>query len=139
MFKWKRHSPSSCSSDIFGWIFVVALVELGSTSMILFPLSYFESNFEPESDSFSFISTMIVPSNIHECCARGFCGTHTTFQCPSLTSCYPSLHVAWTGFLEVGYPFFVLCSMSWGRCYNAHDETSHPPTNPLRIHYHLFL
>jgi hypothetical protein len=34
--EWKRHSPSSGSSDSFGWIFVVAMVALGSL-MNLFP------------------------------------------------------------------------------------------------------
>jgi hypothetical protein len=55
--EWKRHSPSSSSSDSSGWIFVVVMVALGSTLMIHFPLSYSESESELGSDSFSLSST----------------------------------------------------------------------------------
>jgi hypothetical protein len=50
--EWKRRPPSSRSHDSFGWIFVVGIVPLGSTSMILFPFSYSESNFESRSNAF---------------------------------------------------------------------------------------
>jgi hypothetical protein len=55
--EWKRHSPSSSSSDSSGWIFVVAMVALGSASMIHFPLSCSESESESGSNSFSLSST----------------------------------------------------------------------------------
>jgi hypothetical protein len=41
---------------------------------------------------------MTILSDIHQCCARGFCGNRTIFQCPSLSSCDPSFPIAWTGF-----------------------------------------
>jgi hypothetical protein len=43
---------------------------------------------------------MTVLSDIHQCCARGFCGNHTIFRCPSLSSRDPSFPVSWTGFRE---------------------------------------
>jgi hypothetical protein len=110
IYEWKRHSPSSGSSGSSGWTFVVAMVTLGSTSMIYFPLSSSESESESTSDSEDFISTTNdCLENIHQCCAKGFCGTHTTFQCPSSTSHYPSLLVAWTGCPGVGHPCSILC------------------------------
>jgi hypothetical protein len=42
---------------------------------------------------------MTVLSDIHRCCARGFCGNHTIFRCPS-SFCDPSFPVAWIGFKE---------------------------------------
>jgi hypothetical protein len=57
---------------------------------------------------------MIVSGDIHQ-----FCGTHTTFQFPSLTSHYPSLPITWIGFIEVGYPFSILCYVSWVHLYHA--------------------
>ena len=38
--EWKRHSPSSRSSDSFFWILVVVTLSLGSVSIIYFPLSF---------------------------------------------------------------------------------------------------
>ena len=38
--EWKKCSPSSVSSYSSGWIFMIAVVELGSTSMIYLPLSF---------------------------------------------------------------------------------------------------
>jgi hypothetical protein len=60
---------------------VVAMVTLGSASMIHFPLFSSESEFESTSDSEAFISANndYFWSDIHQCCAKGFCGTHTTF------------------------------------------------------------
>jgi hypothetical protein len=43
---------------------------------------------------------MNVLSDIHWCRARGFCGTHTIFRCPSFSSRDPSFLVSWTGFWE---------------------------------------
>jgi hypothetical protein len=44
---------------------------------------------------------MTILSDIHRCCARGFCGNHTIFQCPSSSFCDPYLSVAWTNFQDV--------------------------------------
>jgi hypothetical protein len=41
---------------------------------------------------------MTILSDIHQCCARDICGSHTIFQCPSLSSRDPSFLMAWTGF-----------------------------------------
>jgi hypothetical protein len=52
--EWKRHSPSSGSSGSPGWSLVVAMVALGSASMICIPLSGFVSESESASDSEAF-------------------------------------------------------------------------------------
>jgi hypothetical protein len=39
---------------------------------------------------------MTVLSDIHRCCARGFCGNHTIFQCPSSSFHDPSFPM-WLG------------------------------------------
>jgi hypothetical protein len=46
---------------------------------------------------------MTILSNIHRCCARGFCGNHTIFQSPSLSSHDPYFLVAWTGFGRLSF------------------------------------
>jgi hypothetical protein len=81
---------------------VVVTVAVGSMSMIcLLPL-FSESDYESGFGSLSLIlATNDFLSDIHQCCARGFCGNHTTFQCPSSSSRDPSFPMAWTGFLEV--------------------------------------
>jgi hypothetical protein len=55
--EWKRHSPSSGLSGSPGWSLVVAMVALGSTSMIYLPLSSSSSELESTSDSEAFTST----------------------------------------------------------------------------------
>jgi hypothetical protein len=55
--EWKRCSPSSSSSGSSGWSLVVAMVVLGSTSMIYLPLSGSGSESEPAYDSETFTST----------------------------------------------------------------------------------
>jgi hypothetical protein len=110
IYEWKRHSPSSGSSGSSGWTFVVVTRTLGSTSMIHFPLSISESDLNQGLTlRLSVQPPMISLSDIHQCCARGFCGAHTISQCPS-SSHYLSFLVAWTSYPEVGYPFssFVL-------------------------------
>jgi hypothetical protein len=49
--EWMRSSPSSSSSNSSGWIFVVAILAMGSMSMIYFHLPRSESKFELESNS----------------------------------------------------------------------------------------
>ena len=49
--EWKRCSPSSSSIELFGWIFAVVMVALGSASMIQFPC--YELEFDSRSNSFS--------------------------------------------------------------------------------------
>jgi hypothetical protein len=44
---------------------------------------------------------MNVSSNIHRCCARGFCGSHTTSQRHSLSLLYHFCLVSRNGCLEV--------------------------------------
>jgi hypothetical protein len=51
IYEWKRHSPYSSSSVSPGWSLVVAMVALGSTSMICLPLSGSDSDSEPASNS----------------------------------------------------------------------------------------
>lgn len=51
---WNKNSPSSGSSRYFGWILVVTMVALGSTSMICFPLSISEYMLESGSNSETF-------------------------------------------------------------------------------------
>jgi hypothetical protein len=53
--EWKRFSPSSVSFDSFGWIFAVAMVALGSMSMILFSLSFSKLDSKTYCYYFSFI------------------------------------------------------------------------------------
>jgi hypothetical protein len=104
--EWKRHSPSSGSSGSSGWNFVVAMVTLGSASMIHFPLSSFESESESHLTlRLSSQPTMIVWSDIHQCCAKGFCGTHTTFQCPSTSV---TLLFLWLGLVVLGLAILAL-------------------------------
>jgi hypothetical protein len=43
---------------------------------------------------------MTILSDIHRCCAKGFCGTRTIFRCPSLSSRDPSFLMAWAGSQE---------------------------------------
>jgi hypothetical protein len=109
--EWKRHSPSSGSSGSSGWTFVVAMVTLGSASMIhVFPfLAQNQSLSQHLTLGISSQPTMTVWSDIHQYCAKGFCGTHTIFQCPSSTSHYPSLLVAWDG-----YPGLAILALSFG-------------------------
>jgi hypothetical protein len=54
--EWKRHSPSSGSSGSPGWSLVVAMVALGSVSMIRLPLSGSGSESEPTSELKAFTS-----------------------------------------------------------------------------------
>jgi hypothetical protein len=54
--EWKRRSPSSGSSVSPCWSLVVAMVTLGSTSMIHLPLSGSDSDSDPTSDSEAFTS-----------------------------------------------------------------------------------
>jgi len=54
--EWKRHSPSSSSSSSSRWSLMVAMVALGSASMICHPLSSSDSESKPTSDSKSFTS-----------------------------------------------------------------------------------
>jgi hypothetical protein len=53
---------------------------------------------------------MTILNDIHRCCARGFCGNQTIFQCPSSSFCDPSFHVAWTSFWGIVY---------WGQLYHT--------------------
>jgi hypothetical protein len=50
---------------------------------------------------------MTVSSDIHRCCARGFCGSHTISQCHSSYFLYPSFPVYWTGCREVLHIVFI--------------------------------
>jgi hypothetical protein len=64
IYEWKRNSPYSSSSGLPGWSLVVETVALRSTSMICLPLSSYESESEPASDSEDFTSST---SNFFEC------------------------------------------------------------------------
>jgi hypothetical protein len=81
---------------------VVTEVAMGYASIIYLILLLFESESE---SGLSFVSlssdTMTVSSDIHQCCAKGFCGSHTTSYCPSSSFHFPSFPVAWAGCLEV--------------------------------------
>jgi hypothetical protein len=55
--EWKRHLPSSSSSNSPSWTLVVVMVELGYASMICLPLFGYESESEPSFDSKAFTST----------------------------------------------------------------------------------
>jgi hypothetical protein len=79
IYEWKICSPSSRSPDSSGWTFVVAMLTLGSTSMIHFPFSGLESDYESAYDPGDyFIAKMTIWSDIYQYCAKGFCGTCTT-------------------------------------------------------------
>jgi hypothetical protein len=56
---------------------------------------------------------MTILSDIHRCCAKGFCGSCTTSQCPSSSSCFSSFIVDYIGCLEVD------CSVSYGILYHT--------------------
>jgi hypothetical protein len=62
--------------------------------VFLLPL-LFESDYESRfGSSFFFWPIMTIFSDIHRCCARGFFGNSTTFQCPSSSFRDPSFPVA---------------------------------------------
>jgi hypothetical protein len=118
--EWKRRSPSSGSSGSPGWSLVVAMVALGSTSMIHLPLSGSVSESESASDSEAFTSAT------NDCFERQsavlcqgllwkshhFLVSFFVFRCPSLL-------VACTGCLDTVHIFSVLCSVGWGRPFLA--------------------
>jgi hypothetical protein len=90
-------------------------VELGSTSIIGFPPSRFDSELElPLTQKPSARPRVTAWSDILQCCAKGFYGIHTIFSCPSLSSHYPSCVVAWTGCPESGHLFSVPCLCGLG-------------------------
>ena len=93
--EWKRHSPSSGSVGSSGWIVAVTKIAVGPASMI-YPLPVFSGS-DSESGSAPCIWSrppMTVLRDIHRCCSRGFCGNHTIFRCPSLSSHDPSFPMA---------------------------------------------
>jgi hypothetical protein len=95
--EWKRQSPSSGSSSSYGWIFVVEMVTLGSTSMQNFPLTNSKSEFELASNyGISSHPAMIVWREINECFSKGFFGTRTMF----LTIIFPTIDNMEKGFKE---------------------------------------
>jgi hypothetical protein len=94
--------PSSRSIGVSGWIVVAVTLAVGFVSMIFLLPLFSESDFKSGFGSLSLISTTNdCFEKIHQCCARGFCGNHTTFQCHSLSFPYPYFPVSWTGFQEV--------------------------------------
>ena len=107
--EWKRRSPSFGSSDSSGWISVVDMVALGSASMICLPL-YFSASVSKSEYASKILSrpTMIVLSDIHQYCSRGFFGTHTTFRYPYFISICPYFPTTWIGFQDFGHPFSIL-------------------------------
>jgi len=100
--EWNICSLSSAFAGSSGWIVAVVIVVVGSASMIrLIPL-FSELDFESDLAPFLWSrEPMIVLREIYQCCARGFFGKHTTFQCCSSSSHDPSFLVAWTSFWEV--------------------------------------
>jgi hypothetical protein len=56
-------------------------------------------------------------SDIHQCYASGFYGIHTTSQCLSSSSHYPSLFAAWIDCPKGVHPCYVRCSLGWGRLF----------------------
>ena len=76
-------------------------IAVGSALIICLLPVFSESDYESGFVSFSLISEpMTILTDIEWCCARGFCGNHTIFWCPSSSSSDPSFHVAWNGFWE---------------------------------------
>jgi hypothetical protein len=96
----------------FRWTLVVAMVALGLASMICFPLSGSNFKLEPafESEAFN-LATNDYFEQHSSVLYQGFYGIHTTFQCLSSSSHYPSLFVAWM--VCLGGPSF-LCPLLCG-------------------------
>jgi len=116
IYEWKRCSPSSGYSGSFFWILVVAKVALGSASMICFPLSFplsgFDSVSEHASDLEAFISAISdCLADTHLCCEWNPNGTHTIFQCPSLSLWCSSSIAALAGWPS--YPALALSFVPW--------------------------
>jgi hypothetical protein len=95
--EWKRGSSSFGSSGSPGWSLVVAMVALGSTSMIRLPLSDSGRSLNPH----LILRLSLRPSSTalrgQQCYVKGSYGSHTTSQYLSLSFWCPSLLAAWTG------------------------------------------
>jgi hypothetical protein len=110
--EWKRRSPSSGSSSSPCWSLVVETMALGSASMICLPLSSYDSESEPASDSEAFTSaTSSALSNNQQCYAKGSYGSRTTSRYLSLSFRCPSFLAAWTGCLILS--IFALSFVLW--------------------------
>jgi hypothetical protein len=85
IYEWKRHSPSSRSYGFSIWIVVVVIVAMGFSSMICLILLFSESNSELRLDSISLSldTNGCLERHSSDCCGKVFCGSCTTFQCPS--------------------------------------------------------
>jgi len=94
----KSCSPSYVSSGSSGWIFVVEMVMLGSTSMIFLPWFVSDSDSDPGSDSGTFISVS------SDCFAW-----HSSVLCMGLL--WSSHHFPWS-FFVFQLPFFA-CGLGW--------------------------
>jgi hypothetical protein len=102
--EWKRHSPSSGSSGSSGWIVVVTMVAVGSTSMIYFLLLFSESESKSGLDSVSLSSTTNDCFERHSSVlCQGILWKSHHFPVSFFIFPLPSFPVAWTGCLEVGY------------------------------------
>jgi hypothetical protein len=113
IYEWNRHSPSSSSSNSFGWIFVVVIVAMSSALVIWFPLSYSESEFESWSNSFSLISSNNDFFEKHSSVlCQGILWNSQHFSVSSFFFSLPLFFTAWTICLEVGLPYSVPCYMS---------------------------
>jgi hypothetical protein len=118
--EWKRCSPSSGSSGSPGWSLVVAMVALGSMSMIHLPLSSSGSESEPTSDSEAFTSaTNDFFERQSAVLCQGLLWKSHHFLYLSLSFRCPSLLVAWTGCPDTVHIFSVLCSVGWGHPFLA--------------------
>jgi hypothetical protein len=112
--EWKRRSPSSGSSGSPGWSLVVAMVALGSASMIRLPL-YVLNQSQNTSDSEAFTSAT------NDCFEQ-----QSTVLCQGLLwkshHFLVSFFVFLVSFFACGldwlsdtiHIFFVLCSVGWG-------------------------
>ena len=106
--EWKRRSSAFDSSGSSSWIYVVATVAVGSTSMVCLPLSAavaLGSKSESRSDSKNLI---LATNNCFEwhssVLCQGFYEICTTSQCPSFSFHPLSFLVAGTG-----CPFLFFC------------------------------
>jgi len=118
IWEWKRCSSSSGSLGSSFWIFMVATMTLGFTSIICFPLSFpflgsdSESEHASDSEAFSSATSDCLPWHSLVLWVELF-GTHTTFPCPSSASQCSPLLLALVGCLGSYRLGFVLCSVVW--------------------------
>ena len=119
IWEWKRRFSSSGYLGSSFWIFMVAMVVLGSALIICFPLSFPYQVLTQSWNMHLILKPLAWPPvtaspDTHLCCESISYGTHTTFLCPFSASQRYYFLPALAGCLGSPCLGFVLCSMVWG-------------------------